>query len=143
MKHGNYTTGTTYSIPFKCTQCGFFDPMEIDIAEEVCDRVTVNGILCFSAYCIRCDASGRCSPENFKSRISLCSFPLFFSVCDEVPLISLLITQKSIGTLLGYFYFCPQHCTFLIEKKEKDLICIRPNLQFRFKRVRNIFRRPC
>ena len=70
MKRGNYTTGTTNSIPFKCTKCGFFDPMEIDIAEEVCDRVTVNGILCFSAYCIRCDAS----PENFKSRISLCFF---------------------------------------------------------------------
>ncbi len=30
--------------------------MEIDIAEEVCDLVTVNGILCFSAYCIRCDS---------------------------------------------------------------------------------------
>ena len=26
------------------------------------------------------DASGRCSPENFKSRISLCSFYILFSV---------------------------------------------------------------
>ena len=56
MKRGNLSTGAANSIPFKCTKCGFFDPMEIDIAEEVCDLVTVNGILCFSAYCIRCDS---------------------------------------------------------------------------------------
>ena len=56
MKRGNLSTGAANSIPFKCTKCGFFDPMEIDIAEEVCDLVTVNGILCFSAFCIRCDS---------------------------------------------------------------------------------------
>ena len=44
MKRGNLSTGAANSIPFKCTKCGFFDPMEIDIAEEVCDLVTVNGI---------------------------------------------------------------------------------------------------
>ncbi len=35
MKRGNYTTGTTNSIPFKCTQCGFFDPMETDICDSL------------------------------------------------------------------------------------------------------------
>ena len=68
MKRGNYTTGTTNSIPFKCTQCGFFDPMGIDIAEEVCDRVSVNGILCFSVYCIRCDSL--MLPEDVLQKIS-------------------------------------------------------------------------
>ena len=68
MKRGNFTTGITNSIPFKCTECGFFDPMEIDIAEEVCDLVTVNGILCFSAYCIRCDSL--MLPEDVLQKIS-------------------------------------------------------------------------
>ena len=68
MKRGNLSTGKTNSIPFKCTQRGFFDPMEIDIAEEVCDLVTVNGMLCFSAYCIRCDSL--MLPEDVLQKIS-------------------------------------------------------------------------
>ena len=40
MKPGNSMTGTVNSIPFKCTKCGFLDPMEIDIAEEVCDLIS-------------------------------------------------------------------------------------------------------
>ena len=68
MKRGNLQTGTTNSIPFKCTKCSFFDPMETDIAEEVCDRVTVNGILCFSVYCIRCDSL--ILPEDVLQKIS-------------------------------------------------------------------------
>ena len=68
MKRGNLSTGAANSIPFKCTQRGFFDPMEIDIAEEVCDRITVNGILCFSAYCIRCDSL--MLPEDVLQKIS-------------------------------------------------------------------------
>ena len=68
MKRGNLSPGTTNSIPFKCTKCSFFDPMEIDIAEEVCVRVTVNGILCFSAYCIRCDSL--MLPEDVLQKIS-------------------------------------------------------------------------
>ena len=75
MKRGNYTTGITNSIPFKCTECGFFDPMEIDIAEEVCDLVTVNGILCFSAYCIRCDSL--MLPEDVLQKIQKQNKPLF------------------------------------------------------------------
>ena len=50
MKPGNSMTGTVNSIPFKCTKCGFLDPMEIDIAEEVCDLISYRGIPCFRAY---------------------------------------------------------------------------------------------
>lgn len=56
MKPGNFMTGTANSIPFKCTKCGFYDPMEIDIAEEVCDLITYHGIRCYGAYCIKCDS---------------------------------------------------------------------------------------
>ena len=56
MKPGNSMTGTVNSIPFKCTKCGFLDPMEIDIAEEVCDLISYRGIPCSRAYCIQCDS---------------------------------------------------------------------------------------
>ena len=81
MKRGNLLTGTTELIPFKCTQCDFFDPMEIDIAEEVCDLVTVNGILCFSAYCIRCDSL--MLPGDVLNKVSKTEYSYFsfFSVC--------------------------------------------------------------
>lgn len=56
MKPGNTMTVTVNSIPFKCTKCGFFDPMEMHFAEEVCDLITYHEIRCYFAYCIQCDS---------------------------------------------------------------------------------------
>ena len=98
MKPGNSMTGTVNSIPFKCTKCGFLDPMEIDIAEEVCDLISYRGIPCLRAYCIQCD-----------------------SVMIPVDVLGQFAQEESILPLLSHFSFqCDLlgHFSFLLDSFE-------------------------